>query len=73
MDADSHGDEAQAGLSQLVGGKRILAGGEDLLKVAVGSASRRVGVPARNVSSSGGLTLSQFAPVWTSSRSSRLI
>ena len=35
MDADSHGDEAQAGLSQLVDGKRILAGGEDLLEVAV--------------------------------------
>ena len=52
MDADSHGDEAQAGLSQLVGGKGILAGGEGLLEVAVRSASRRVGVPARNVSSS---------------------
>ena len=49
MDTDSHGDEAQARLSQLVGGKRILAGGEDLLKVAVGSASRRVGVLVRNV------------------------
>ena len=41
-------------------GALVLAGGEDLLEVAVRSASRHVGVPARNVSS--------FGPVFSISR-----
>ena len=56
MHADDHGDKAQAGLSRLVGGKRVLTSGESLLEIAVCRAARRVCVPARDVSSSGGLT-----------------
>ena len=40
MHADDHGDKAQAGLSRLVGGKRVLARGEGLLEIAVCSATR---------------------------------